>query len=404
MSYSISQLKNDLEGMLHGTTLDQITALDSLINRAARQLLMDVDPQETKRIEDFPDPIFDGVYDYPSPADLKGNKVIDIRPQVSRTAVDNYIQTYNKTFDLTKIQTNQPEFTINFNTGIKSLRLASPQLQAGIVINQANTSTSNGTWAVGGNASTLTNDNINWVSGGSSLQFDLDSTGIDPSTGYLECTGMTAVDLSDMEDQGTFFLYTYLPNPTDIDSVKLTWGSSSTDYWERTATVTQVGSVFQTGWNLLQFDWLGATSAGSPDSANVDYLKVTYTYDGTLQTAVHLNNITCRMGAIMEIEYYSKFLFRDAITGAFQETVTDDSNLINLDTESYNLLTYQVGLLAIQQQSGAEGSTDYQFMTTLYAQNLRRYKDMYKSEITQPQQAYYNLPNNNYRRWFGRRP
>lgn len=48
MSYNILDLKNDLEGVLHGTTNNQIQNLDGVINRAARQLLLDLDPQETK--------------------------------------------------------------------------------------------------------------------------------------------------------------------------------------------------------------------------------------------------------------------------------------------------------------------------------------------------------------------
>ena len=109
------------------------------------------------------------------------------------------------------------------------------------------------------------------------------------------------------------------------------------------------------------------------------------------------------MGRIMEIEYYSKFMFRDQITGAFQETVTDDSNLINLDVDTYNLLTYQVALLAVQQQSGSESTFDTDYFRNLYKDCLSRYKRLYKSEIIKPQEAYYRVPNNNQRNYFGRR-
>lgn len=402
MSYTIAQLKNDLEGILHGTTLNQVTNLDNLIDRASRQILLDVDPQETKRIVNFPDPIFESVYDYPCPSDLKGNKVIDIRPQVNRSVQDNYSQTYNKTFDLTKSRTLSPEFTINFNTGLKTIRMANPQLISGIMINAANTIASDGTWSVGGNASTLSQDDVNYVSNGSSLKFNL-IAGADPSTGYLENSTMSQVDLSELENQGTLFLYTYMPTPSSINSVTLRWGSSSTDYWESTATVTQQATVFQVGWNLLSFNWLGATSSGSPDSSEVDYLRVTWNYDGDLQTGMRLDNISASLGTIMEIEYYSKFFFRDFTTGAFQETVTDDSNLINLDTDTYNLLTYQAALLAVQQQAGSSGGTDLIFFNKAYTECLARYKKMYKSEITKPKDSYYVMPQTNYRRWFGGR-
>ncbi len=53
-TYNVQDLKNDLTGILHGTTTNQIQNLDGVINRAARQLLLDVDPQETKRIVELP--------------------------------------------------------------------------------------------------------------------------------------------------------------------------------------------------------------------------------------------------------------------------------------------------------------------------------------------------------------
>ena len=88
MAYSISDANQDLEGILHGTTTNQVEGLFQLYNRTARQLLLDVDPQETKRIVEFSAPLFNTVVDYPIAADVKGNKVIDIRPQVNRLPHD----------------------------------------------------------------------------------------------------------------------------------------------------------------------------------------------------------------------------------------------------------------------------------------------------------------------------
>ena len=102
MSYSVQQLKVDLEGVLHGTTTNEITNINGLINRAARQLLLDLDAQETKRTVEFTTPIFNTVTDYAIPADVKGNKLIDIRPQVKRIPRDIWTQAYNQAFDIAK--------------------------------------------------------------------------------------------------------------------------------------------------------------------------------------------------------------------------------------------------------------------------------------------------------------
>ena len=125
MAYNIQQLKADLEGILHGTTTNQISGLDNLINRAARQLLLDVDPQETKREVEFVNPIFNTVFDYPIAADVKGNKIIDIFPSVNRQPVDIWNQAYNQAFDIAKqnVFSLANMFTINFNTSLKTIMI-----------------------------------------------------------------------------------------------------------------------------------------------------------------------------------------------------------------------------------------------------------------------------------------
>lgn len=402
MAYSITNLTADLEGILHGTTINQITNFYGVCNRAARKLLMDIDPQETIRLVELPSTIYQGVYDYPAPSDLKGNKVIDIRPQVNRTTADIFPQYYNQQFDATKDTGLYDQFTVQWNTATKSLRIAAPFLTAPVQVNYADDTTENGTWSVGGNAASLTENNTNFVIGGSSLQFNLAATGVDPSTGYLENSDMDSVDLSDYTGQGSFFLYTYLPAGADIDSVTLRIGSSSTNYYEMTNTQTQQDTAFQNGWNLIDFAWSGATTTGTPDASALDYVRVTWTYDGTVQTAVLLNNITFNLGSIMQIEYYSKYLFRNSSTGAFQETVTSDDDYVNLDTETYNLFVNLVAYFAIQQQQGVDAlNFDGNFFLSQYKEDLVSYKTKYKSQFQKPKTTYYQQNNPNYGKYIG---
>lgn len=391
MSYPISTLKTELTAVLHGTTLNKVQALDNLIDRAARQLIADCDPQETKRISQIDNAIYDRVYDYAVPVDLKGNCIVDIRPQVNRKFSDKFSQFYNEAFDYTKYQViGKGQFTISWDTGVRTLRI-SKDLPAGQLINGATTITDNGTWAVGSLASNLRNDNLNYVYGSSSLRFDVDA-GADPSTAYLENSTMNAVDLTRDEDQGVIFAYVWIPTPANVTNFILRWGSSSADYWSRTVTVAQNNVAFQTGWNLLRFDWDGATVTGSPDASVVDYLRFTVTYDGTADTDFRLNNIVSQLGTIYEMEYYSKYLFRSASTGAFQETVTSDNDLVNLDTDSYNMLFNLVCYYVAQQTQSANSGFDSTFWLTEYNNALKRYKARYKSEIIKPQGTYYSMP------------
>lgn len=398
MAYDITKLKSDLEGIAHGTTINQVTGIDNLINRAARQLLLDVDPQETKRIVPLGAQLFEQVYDYPLPVDVKGNKIVDIAPQVDRRLSDQFSQTYNEAFDVNKARNGFPLFTVNFNTAVKTVRI-SKNLVVPIIINNADQINDNGTWTVGGDATNLTQDNINFVVSSSSLRFDITgATGIS----FLENSTMAAVDLTRDLNQGVEFDWIYASDPTNLTSVELRWGSSSGDYWTNTVTTSWVQTFFETGWNQLGFPWEGATVVGSPDVTNVQYLRITFnTTVGIPIYNMRINGFSSRLGSIYNIEYYSKYIFRSPITGAFQETVLTNSDLINLDTESYNLLTYQCAVLMAQQQQGSDSNFDYGFFEKKYQEALARYKSMYKSEILKPKLMYYQRTNNNFRRWFG---
>lgn len=394
MAYPITQLKSDLSGILHGTTTSQITDLDGLINRSARQLLLDCDPMETIRTTPITNAVFNSVYDYSCPTDLKGVAILDIKPQVNRAPTDIVVQHYNQRFDIEKNYSLMDSCTIMYNTAVKTLQITAPTLTtAPVIINQVNSITSNGTWAVGSSASNLAVDNVNFVASSASLSFDLAASG---STGYLENSTMSQLDLSDDVNQGTFFLYTFLPTASDFTNVILRFGSDSSNYYSVTKTVNQQNNAFNNGWNLLAFPWLGATQVGTPVTTAIDYIRVTWTYNGTAQTAVRLDTISEALGTILNIEYYSKYLFRSSTTGAFQETVLNDADLINLDTDSYNLLTYKVAELAVQQQQGMDAlQYDGNYFTRLYKENLMRYQALNKSQRQKPQSIYYKQPRPN---------
>ena len=402
MSYSITDLKNDLTGITHNTQLNQITNLYGVINRAARQLLLDIDPQETKRTVEFVNPIFNNVYDYPIAADVKGNTIIDVFPQVNRIPRDIWSQAYNQAFDLAKnsLYAMANMFTMNFNTGVKTVRINAPFLNPPVFINQAESITNNGTWVIT-TGTNLTVDNTNYVTGSGSLKFNT------TTTCYLENSTMTAVDISKYLNQSSLFVWVYLPTASNIASVDLRWGSSNANYYHSTQTTNQQGNAFVNGWNMIQCDWKAATVVGTPDPTKINYLRVTLTASGTntgVNNGCHINGIQSILGSILSYEYYSKYMFRDASTGAFQETVTDDSNLINLDTETFNLLFNLTAYYTLQQQQGLDALFfDAGFFKTAYDQGVARYKAVYKSERTKPQSVYYRTPDVSNRRFLGRR-
>lgn len=399
MAYTIGNLKTDLENSIHGTTLNKVQGVDRLIERAGSQLLLELDPIETIRIVTITSPIYNSIYDYALPVDLKGTKIIDVRPQANRTLLDRYLQIYNQDFSLGKTYTSQPNFTIQYVNGVKFVRIDNNLLPVGVQLSQANTIDGSGVWSTGDNAVNLYQNNINFVTGSSALFFDITSGG---SVASLENSTMPAVNLSDYENQAHLFFYVYLPEADDFSSVELRWGSSITDYWYSIQTGTQEGTVFHDGWNLIAVPWSSATIVGSPDVSNVTYLKVIYNYDGVEQFGAGLNSITVQLGTLTEMEYYSKYLYRDATTGLFQESITADTNIINLDTETRNLLYLLSGVYLTQQIQGLDGMFfDSPFFEQKYKETLMSYKAQFKSQWQKPKSAYYQLPNPSNRNWAG---
>lgn len=388
MSFSIANVKDDLAGMLQGTSLSKVTNLTNLLNRAGRDLLAEVDPMETKRFVELP-VLYDKTYDYAAPADLKGDRIIDIRPLARRFPSDQISQTYDQTFDVSKDWIwNGGLATTQWNSGVKSLRLAK-NMRAGQALQECESTTENGTWVAGGDVTDLIADTVNFVQGSASLRFNLSGAG---TTGYLEINDMDSVDLTNDEDLGSLFSWVSFDDASQFTSVALRWGSSSSDYWTRTVTGNSVSGRFENAWNLLRYDWNGATSVGSPDASSIAYLRVSFVYDGDPASNVRLDYIVAQRGLEYQIEYYSKYLFRDATTGLFQETVTSDTNLVNLDTDSYNLYVYKCAQLAAQQIQGQDSSFDMGFAEKEWEKALKKYQAKYKSEVQKPTQPYYRLP------------
>lgn len=396
MSYSITQANSDLAAVLHGTNLNKIQGLDNLHNRTARQLLLDIDPQETIRKSLTATPLFNEVWDYACPVDLKGNRIIDISPQYIRDPSYVVGQEYNQDFDIAKnLNNTSSEFTIQFNNAVKTIRINDTTLPQGIVLD---TCDSTGNWAVGGTASNLTENNINYASGAGSVSFDM-TTGV----GYIEETLDSEIDMSSQVNQASLFYYLYLPTGSEVTATEIRWGSSSSDYYSRVVTTTNEGTAFQTGWNLIRGDWLGASVTGAPDNSAIDYVYIGITATAN-QTGICVDNIVSNMGLYRTLEYYSKYLFRNATTGAFQETVTDNSDLINLDTESYNLYFNLLAFYATQQVQGVSAvNFDNNFFGQQYMEGKTRYTALNKSQVTKPRTSYYTPIKGGYDKYLGRR-
>lgn len=407
-TYDIDSLNQELEGMMHGTTLNQIENPNGVWTRAARRLLDDVDPQETKIVSQF-GKVYDGVWDYSLAVDVKGNKIVDLFPQANRKPWEKFSQNYNQTFDRYKNISLVPDFTPRYAGAVRTIRIAAKGLQTGISVNNANGYNTDGIWVAGANVANVATNNQYMVDGGTgSVSFTLSQTGVPGTVGIIKDSTMDAVDLTNHYNNADEFFSIYMPNAAGISSVRYIFGSNTnglTNYFD-SGEITQqyMGYSFQDGWNNIMIPFADFAIIGTPNVASIRYVEIRITYNGTIQTQVLLNQFWSRLGVIFNQEYYSKYLFRDALTGAFQEKVTDTSNVVNLDTDGVNGLLYSMLGMVAQQVQGADALYfDANEAEQQYQSWLQGYRQKYRSEIIKPSAFYYRTPAAGYRRFFGRR-
>ena len=400
MSYTIAQAQSDFAGRLHGTSLNKVANLNELMNRAGRRLFKDHDIQESIRIATLANALFDQVFDIALPVDVKNDRIIDIRPQAeySRQLIDNVSQRYSKQFSLYKgwDKNYQPTFTVRNNSGVRTLRVAKAAI-SGKLIHPMSSITGTGTWAASGVGVNLVVDNINFVTGGGSLEVDASGAG----NIVLTNSTIPAVDMTGYVGQSSVFLWVFIPNAANATSVTLQWGSSPSNYYTKTVSVGAMGTAFVTGWNLLRFDWQGLTPTGSPVTTAYAYSQVSIAVTA-VNAGYRVDNIIAQLPTLYEMEYYSFYPFSDASTGAWKELFTSVNDYINVGADSYEIYLDYCEVLALRQMQDAGASVDIQTAENQLAADLKSYQNKFPSQVSQVKQKYYRPFNANYRNFIRR--
>ena len=354
---TIAQIKTKITSRLHGTTLNKVSDIYLICQDAAELVLSRIDPVETTRKAGLTNPVYDNVYDYSLPTDFKSPA--DLYPQANANSLNNSTlnRTYSREF---KNRKKDNQFAIVWRDAVQFMRF-SRYINAPLVIDRADSLTENGVWSVGGNASGLVLDTINYIAGNGSLRADVSSPGA-------------------------------------IVNVILRVGNDSSNYFTRTVTAGHFEAFVQ-GWNLLGFQFSGATEVGSVNMATIDYVRVTVTYN-TSQTAFYektltqvidlsknyetdgavflytffdsitslsllrLDNVVASLGTLFDITYYSNYLFRTS-AGVWISKPTVDTDIVNLSEVSYKIFEAEISRIISQQVEGAMGVFDYTYWNNL---------------------------------------
>lgn len=385
MAKTISQLQDDIQRKIHGTNLSGINSILDIIGEAGGNVIADVDPLETIRSAQITNGLYDDVYDYAAPADLKGNKILDIRKQINRNPADSFSQRLSQEFDSRKLENT---FQVKHVNGTKSLRISKDVKGSAVSLHNMDSLTSNGTWAATGDGTNATQDTVNYIQGGASINFDVNASG---SAGAISNTTMNSIDLSAHDEKSSIFVRVYIPDTSIVTNFILRWGNDlTTNYWTRTVTTNHEGGSFETGWNILRFDWNGATEQGTVAPATIDSIRFTVTYDGTADTDFRVDAIVSALEEIFYVDYYSKFLFKSS-AGTYLEIPTDTTDTINLDTDSYQILLYECCYLISQEIQDENTGVDL----TFFEKEKEKYRKIYQrnnpSQSIRPQDFWYRV-------------
>lgn len=346
LTITLGQVKSDIAGKMKGTSIREIKDFYGTATGAAARMLARIDPDETRRTATLATPFWDNVNDYPLMSDYKG--MIDIRPQANRNTqpgLSVYSQTTPRQFN---VRLSPDSFSIRWNNMMRTLRAQVLPSGNCSTLDALTSSTSNGLWGPENDANGLYTEPLNYVSGSSSLGFNLSGAS---GSGDILNTTAAVVDLTALNNEDTSFIYFYIPvgYSARFTSFTLVRGDSASAYRSQTVSSKADGTAFTDGWNFLLFNWATAAVTGSPANTLNTYRKFLVTYSvGAAITGCLINNWTNSLGVLYEAEYYSEYLFRSA-AGVWKAVPTVDTDLLNIGPASYEIFKAEMMVDVTQQ-------------------------------------------------------
>lgn len=344
--HTVGQLKDSVAGILTGTNLNNVTNLNGAIERGARILVQQADVPEASGIQ--PITLYSGVNYYLAPETIFGGAINLIRRQgaASNPLDYNYKVPLDQFTRTKKYLPNGYMMSLEYKNGVGLLGISSPIPYPRVVIDPMNQTTG---WVAAGSASGLVQDTTNYYEAPASLRFLLTGS----STGTLTKNLTNALTMSSYENVGVVFLAIQIPagtTPTDITSIALRLGSSSSAYDEVTETEGFLGAWVANDWLLVALDFATATSTGTPDWNAIDYIQVRIAHTATV--------VNFRVGYLwMALPSPSEILFQSSAIflpdgGVPLQAITSDEDTIILNDAAYTLLEYECAKTIAEQNAG----------------------------------------------------
>ncbi len=141
-------------------------------------------------------------------------------------------------------------------------------------------------WSLSSEGTNLSIDTDEFQLDSASLKFDSTSAG----AGYvtISSTAQTSIDLSTYLANNTLYLpqferWVFIPDETEVTSIDIRVGSSSSNYYEKVGISTNYeGKPLEQGWNLLSVPFSLIATTGTPTNSSLgSYQYVKFNYSAT---------------------------------------------------------------------------------------------------------------------------
>lgn len=348
--YTQSELNTEVTAIVSGS----FTAANFLTvaNRAVRDVLSDIDLRSMKRKSALTPNLFDDIYQYTCPSDLKALGIIDIQPQIGRGRGDYWRLTTAEEFDRRKEEEKLDRWgdpvsiskrtqwlgeslvAISSDDMVRKLLLSRPVDDSELGVD---TLDSVGDWEGFGDGENLTRDPDNYVKGSASINWDINADG--GTTAGIQNTSLDEFDISDYITTGSVFVWVYISSTTNLTNFIARVGNDASNYYSITITTNNEGNSFETGWNLLRFDFANKSETGTVTDDECDYVVLYMTKDAAKvsETDYRFDNLVIKIGKHYYVIYYSKYGWQSS-TGTFLENATATTDVLNVDTDEFGLI------------------------------------------------------------------
>lgn len=338
-TYSQTNLQDAIWDPNMDSNISSVINVQNVMNEIVRDVLLELDMRSTKRRAATSPNLFDNVFDYAAPSDMKRLGLIDLVPQIGRGRDDYWTLTTPEEFDRMKGETKLVVAISDYDF-LRKIRVSVDNNAEQLIIASLDTITGDGgTWvAYDSDTDDVETDSDDFVKGSGSVRFDINAAG--GTTAGIKNTGLTAFDYSEYVEQNrSAFVWAKIASTTNLTNYKLRIGDDLTaNYDEITVTQTNEAAAFRAGWNLLRFDFVNKTTTGSParTASTAAALFMTKAAGKISEAGYKFDHLIAQQGKYYDVLYYSKYGWQNS-SGTYLENSTASTDSLNADVEEFNI-------------------------------------------------------------------